>query len=46
MRRAPGCLGPRGIGGEPISTVRSLLERHPTLMGELSYRPGLTRPMH
>ncbi len=32
-----------GIGGEPISTVRSLLERHPTLMGELSYRPGLTQ---
>ncbi|MEO7150960.1 MAG: hypothetical protein ABIX46_04495 [Burkholderiaceae bacterium] len=26
-----------------MATVRSLLERHPTLMGKLSYRPGLTR---
>jgi len=31
-----------GIGGVPIERVRALLQRHPTLMGELSYRPGLT----
>ena len=31
-----------GIGGAPIERVRALLQRHPTLMGELSYRPGLT----
>jgi predicted TIM-barrel fold metal-dependent hydrolase len=31
-----------GIGGVPIERVRSLLQRHPTLFGELSYRPGLT----
>ncbi|MEK8051686.1 amidohydrolase family protein [Ideonella sp. DXS22W] len=31
-----------GIGGVPIARVRALLQRHPTLMGELSYRPGLT----
>jgi len=30
-----------GIGGAPIERVRTLLQRHPTLMGELSYRPGL-----
>jgi hypothetical protein len=30
-----------GIGGVPIERVRALLVRHPTLMGELSYRPGL-----
>ncbi len=30
-----------GIGGVPIERVRELLRRHPTLMGELSYRPGL-----
>jgi predicted TIM-barrel fold metal-dependent hydrolase len=32
-----------GIGGAPIERVRALLARHPTLMGELSYRPGLTQ---
>ncbi|MEO6407376.1 MAG: amidohydrolase family protein [Burkholderiaceae bacterium] len=32
-----------GIGGAPVAQVRALLERHPTLMGELSYRPGLTQ---
>jgi predicted TIM-barrel fold metal-dependent hydrolase len=32
-----------GIGGVPIERVRALLQRHPTLMGELSYRPGLTQ---
>ena len=31
-----------GIGGAPPARVRELLQRHPTLMGELSYRPGLT----
>jgi hypothetical protein len=30
-----------GIGGTPIERVRELLRKHPTLMGELSYRPGL-----
>lgn len=30
-----------GIGGVPVERVRELLSRHPTLMGELSYRPGL-----
>jgi hypothetical protein len=31
-----------GIGGASIERVRELLKRHPGLMGELSYRPGLT----
>ena len=31
-----------GIGGAPVTRVRALLVRYPTLMGELSYRPGLT----
>jgi Amidohydrolase len=31
-----------GIGGVPVARVRALLERYPLLMGELSYRPGLT----
>jgi Amidohydrolase len=31
-----------GIGGTPAARVRELLQRHPGLMGELSYRPGLT----
>nr|WP_328589564.1 amidohydrolase family protein [Albitalea terrae] len=31
-----------GIAGVPIERVRELLKRYPTLMGELSYRPGLT----
>ena len=31
-----------GIGGPPVARVRALLERYPLLMGELSYRPGLT----
>jgi hypothetical protein len=33
-----------GIGGAPVARVRTLLARYPTLMGELSYRPGLTGP--
>ena len=31
-----------GIGGAPAARVRELMRRHPTLRGELSYRPGLT----
>jgi len=31
-----------GIGGPPVSRVDQLLARYPLLMGELSYRPGLT----
>ena len=31
-----------GIGGAPVERVRQMLERYPRLMGELSYRPGLT----
>jgi len=31
-----------GIGGAPVERVRTLLARYPMLMGELSYRPGLT----
>ena len=31
-----------GISGAPVERVRELMRRHPTLLGELSYRPGLT----
>jgi hypothetical protein len=31
-----------GIGGAPVARVNELLTRYPLLMGELSYRPGLT----
>ena len=31
-----------GIGGAPVKRVRELMLAHPTLRGELSYRPGLT----
>lgn len=31
-----------GIGGAPVERVDALLARYPGLMGELSYRPGLT----
>lgn len=31
-----------GIGGAPVERVDALLTRYPGLMGELSYRPGLT----
>ena len=31
-----------GIGGAGVERVRRLLQTYPTLMGELSYRPGLT----
>jgi hypothetical protein len=31
-----------GIGGAPVARVDELLGKYPLLMGELSYRPGLT----
>jgi len=31
-----------GIGGVPVARVDALLAQYPLLMGELSYRPGLT----
>ena len=31
-----------GIGGASVERVRGLMMKYPTLMGELSYRPGLT----
>lgn len=31
-----------GIGGTPVERVDALMARYPQLMGELSYRPGLT----
>jgi len=31
-----------GIGGVPVERVGALLAKYPGLMGELSYRPGLT----
>lgn len=31
-----------GIGGAPVDRVEQLLVRYPRLLGELSYRPGLT----
>jgi hypothetical protein len=31
-----------GIGGAPVARVDQLMARYPRLMGELSYRPGLT----
>ncbi len=31
-----------GIGGAPVSRVDELFKKYPQLMGELSYRPGLT----
>ena len=33
-----------GIGGAPVERVEALLAKYPGLMGELSYRPGLTCP--
>src|SRR3954467_11776934 len=31
-----------GIGGAPVARVEQLLTKYPQLVGELSYRPGLT----
>lgn len=31
-----------GIGGAPVERVNALFAKYPLLMGELSYRPGLT----
>jgi predicted TIM-barrel fold metal-dependent hydrolase len=31
-----------GIAGAPVARLRTLLRQYPKLMGELSYRPGLT----
>jgi hypothetical protein len=31
-----------GIGGVPVQRVEALMAKYPGLMGELSYRPGLT----
>lgn len=31
-----------GIGGTPVARVSALMDQYPGLMGELSYRPGLT----
>ncbi len=31
-----------GIGGAPVARVEQMLARYPRLVGELSYRPGLT----
>ncbi len=44
MAHAPGARmiwAHTGIGGAPVERVRELLARYPTLLGELSYRPGL-----
>ena len=44
MAHAPGARliwAHTGIGGTPLAQVREMMQRHPTLMGELSYRPGL-----
>jgi hypothetical protein len=45
MAHAPGARliwAHTGIGGTPAARVQALLERYPRLMGELSYRPGLS----
>jgi len=45
MAHAPGARliwAHTGIGGAPAARVDALFTRYPTLMGELSYRPGLT----
>ena len=45
MAHAPGTKliwAHTGIGGTSMTLVRELLRRHPTVLGELSYRPGLT----
>lgn len=45
MAHAPGARliwAHTGIGGAPAARVQALLDKYPGLMGELSYRPGLT----
>ncbi len=45
MAHAPGTRliwAHTGIGGASVARVRELLQRYPSLYGELSYRPGLT----
>jgi hypothetical protein len=45
MAHAPGAKliwAHSGIGGPPPERVRELMQRHASLLGELSYRPGLT----
>jgi len=45
MAHAPGARliwAHTGIGGVPAARVQDLLDKYPRLMGELSYRPGLT----
>ncbi len=45
MAHAPGARliwAHTGIGGAPAARVQALMEKYPRLMGELSYRPGLT----
>ena len=44
MAHAPGARliwAHTGIGGTPVARVRELMRQHPSLLGELSYRPGL-----
>jgi hypothetical protein len=44
MAHAPGARliwAHSGIGGTPVGRVRELMRQHPSLLGELSYRPGL-----
>ena len=44
MAHAPGAKliwAHTGIDGAPVARVRELMQRHPSLAGELSYRPGL-----
>ncbi len=46
MAHAPGATiiwAHTGIEGAPVGRVEEMLRRYPTLYGELSYRPGLTR---
>ncbi len=45
MAHAPGARliwAHTGIGGTPVARVQALMEKYPRLMGELSYRPGLS----
>ncbi len=49
MAHAPGVKliwAHTGIGGAPPERVRELMQRHASLLGELSYRPGLTEGGH